>query len=65
MRAYTLYQSVIAAAPELLEACEAALPRMIELSRYREAREGTAHAQDFPEAIAQLRAAIAKAKGDA
>jgi hypothetical protein len=56
--------AVIEAAPELLEACKAAIPRMIELDRYRAEREGRGpETVDFSEAIDGLRAAVAKAEG--
>jgi hypothetical protein len=43
----------------LLEACEAGLPRLIELRNFYINRQGHAHTGDFAGAIQQLRAAIA------
>lgn len=42
----------------LLDACEAALPRLLELKRYREEHEGSSWGQDFEDAAEVLRGAI-------
>jgi hypothetical protein len=51
------------ALPDLLAACEATLPRLIELRNYRALREGQMWAQDFNDAIDLLQSAIARATG--
>lgn len=54
-----------ASAPELLAACEAALPRLIELRRFYVWKMGTAYTEDFQDTECALRAVIEKAKGGA
>ena len=46
----------------LLSVCKTALPRFIELRRYRETHAGTAHAQDFKEAENAILFAITRAE---
>lgn len=53
--------ALIAAAPDLLAALTAVLPRFIELRNYRQEREGTHWASDFAECETMMRATIAKA----
>jgi hypothetical protein len=51
---------LIAAAPDLLAACEEAL----EMAEYLSATWGTSHGDNYAEMAERLRAAIAKARGD-